>query len=779
MASRLAASRLAQWALAVGVGLALALFGLGRLRPDFIPVPDSAVTPPRLQLLEYFTANIGSTIGYEYLPRDAQPRPYVSDRVLGRAPRLKVLAGTATGALEWKRGSRERWAVTVTGGPATVAVPTYYWPGWSAVVDGQPTPVRAAEGLGWMALDLEPGAHTVGLWLARTPLRAAAETLSLAALWLGVAPWLYQWAVTRGRTRTPAAARPWAAALIGLAALAAGALVLRLWPQPASDAPLSMDFAQLTYPHAAAVRFAGGATLRRVEYSAERPARGSTLVITSTWQGVEPVTVTLSLEPGSNLLSPMPVAVSAAAQALPGAGEQRLTHTLPVPADIPPGLYFVTVRVTGEAGEQAALTSAGRERGLVHLRPVLIDDEPGIAPAGQPLARFGPSIELLAASTAAAPGTLEVRPQWRANAEVPASYAVALRLRDAAGTEWTGWDAQLAYGYYPAPVWRPGEVVPDLYRLPLPPGAPPGDYTLSIDVYYPPTLASLGVATVRTPVTATTPLGERQPQHALIPALALGRVELPARLTQGESPEVRAEWLVLAAPGQDYRAEWTLTPLAAGAPLTQTLELAPGSPSSTWPADTFILGRTRLATPPDLAPGSYAVALRLVDAAGQPAGPEVALGQVEVAGQARSFSLPAYATEVGATFGPALKLWGYTAAQDAASLRLTLVWSALEAPGADYKFFVHLFNPADEFVAAQVDAMPHANTYPTALWAAGEVVTDSITLPLAGLAPGRYRVAVGWYDPTAPGLPRLPARDAQGQPLPADRAVLPLEVAVP
>ena len=37
------------------------------------------------------SANIGSTIGFEYLPRVVNPRPYASDALLGRPPRLKAL----------------------------------------------------------------------------------------------------------------------------------------------------------------------------------------------------------------------------------------------------------------------------------------------------------------------------------------------------------------------------------------------------------------------------------------------------------------------------------------------------------------------------------------------------------------------------------------------------------------------------------------------------------------------------------------------------------------
>src|SRR5205085_8533472 len=224
-------------------------------------------------------------------------------------------------------------------------------------------------------------------------------------------------------------------------------------------------------------------------------------------------------------------------------------------------------------------------------------------------------------------------------------------------------------------------------------------------------------------------------------------------------------------------ARWTLI-AADGTRTPQVLDLAPGSPTADWPSDAYILGRVRLGTLPTLAPGPYTLAVQLIDGQDQPAGEEVVIAKVEVLGRARSFDLPAVGAQSGAAFGDVIELYGYDLEQTAAELRLTLVWRALATPGRDYKFFVHLFNPADGFVAAQFDAMPRDFTYPTALWVKGEVVGDTIHLPLAGAAPGQYRLAVGWYDPLQPDQ-RLPVHDSQGQPLPDGQLILPDPVQVP
>jgi hypothetical protein len=66
--------------------------------------------------------------------------------------------------------------------------------------------------------------------------------------------------------------------------------------------------------------------------------------------------------------------------------------------------------------------------------------------------------------------------------------------------------------------------------------------------------------------------------------------------------------------------------------------------------------------------------------------------------------------------------------------------------------------------------MPHAYHYPTSLWVAGEVVAEQVSLDVQEVPPGRYRIALGWYDPET--LIRLPALSADGVPLPGDRFIL-------
>ena len=87
---------------------------------------------------------------------------------------------------------------------------------------------------------------------------------------------------------------------------------------------------------------------------------------------------------------------------------------------------------------------------------------------------------------------------------------------------------------------------------------------------------------------------------------------------------------------------------------------------------------------------------------------------------------------------------------------------------------VHLFDPATERIVAQFDGMPLHGVYPTSWWLPGEVLSDQITLSLADVPAGRYRLATGVYDPGT--VARLEAVDAAGHPLPDNRLILPMEI---
>jgi len=643
------------------------------LHPDRLPIGPSDVTAERLRLYELFAGNIGTTIRYEWLPNTVTPRPFTSAALIEPGVPLRAIpleGAPLEATLVERKPTRQTWRVW--GGGGRIAFPLAYWPGWGARLDGEPVPVWPVEGSGYLALAAPPGEHTIILWLGRTPLRAAAEAISLvtvSALLIIVAARSRKTPDSKLRIPIRVAGR-W---VLGFGLLALGVLVLA-WllrsPEFEGENDLTMDFDQMPYLHhnPEGVDFAGKARLAGYTLSAAELAPGDTLSVTLDWSSApgllssqsthieEPYTATV------RLVSPAAVRYEVEPLAEATSNLQPLTSDLQspisnlrlhIPADTPYGIYFLQLRLFDSTGELRARTSGGETQGILYLRPIRVPRVPALPPDAPVLASFGPVVRLHGATVAQpAPDRLSVRLDWSAAQPLAANYAISLRLLDPAGQMRVATDTQPGYGFLPTSLWRPGELVSDRYLLALPDDLlPTAGYHLQVVLYQMPTLEPVGQAQV-------------------------GVFALPLETVFEAQPVPR----------------------------------------------TFVLPRLE-----------------------RPLG--VDFGEIRLAG----YDLEA----VGARTGPA---------------RLTLWWQALQAPRADYTIFVHLFNPDTDAIVAQSDAMPRGGAYPTSWWAAGEVVSETVTLSLEGIPEGTYRLAVGLYDRT---LTRLAATGPDGQHLPADRAILP------
>ena len=90
--------------------------------------------------------------------------------------------------------------------------------------------------------------------------------------------------------------------------------------------------------------------------------------------------------------------------------------------------------------------------------------------------------------------------------------------------------------------------------------------------------------------------------------------------------------------------------------------------------------------------------------------------------------------------------WRARNAAPGGGLTLDLIWRAEARPPAPSTLFFHLRRATAGARIAGDDAPPVAGTRPTTSWAPGEIITDTRALALpATLAPGQYRLVVGWY----------------------------------
>jgi hypothetical protein len=94
---------------------------------------------------------------------------------------------------------------------------------------------------------------------------------------------------------------------------------------------------------------------------------------------------------------------------------------------------------------------------------------------------------------------------------------------------------------------------------------------------------------------------------------------------------------------------------------------------------------------------------------------------------------------------------------------LTLYWTSLRATPTDYQVFVHLVD-ASGAKLDQRDVQPLNGARPTHLWEPGDVVPDPYEFSLpATLAPGKFRFAIGLYQPSAGD--RVPIIASDGEPV--------------
>ncbi len=82
-------------------------------------------------------------------------------------------------------------------------------------------------------------------------------------------------------------------------------------------------------------------------------------------------------------------------------------------------------------------------------------------------------------------------------------------------------------------------------------------------------------------------------------------------------------------------------------------------------------------------------------------------------------------------------------------LPVEIVWQSLAATQTNYQVFLQLL-AADGRLAAQHDGPPNGGYTPTSTWAAGQetITRQGLALP-PDLAPGRYRLIAGLYDPAS------------------------------
>jgi hypothetical protein len=493
------------------------------------------------------------------------------------------------------------------------------------------------------------------------------------------------------------------------------------------------------------------------------------------------------------------------------AQKTAVTGTLPSFAPFFPGQSQVETADTRPHADYLVITRAGRQRDpaavaartegwrLLHtiryggLAQGWIYEQPAPRPRPDPVTPlaashiFGRAVQLQGTGVITEAGGVDVYVRWGLAAPTEERFQIQFRVQDEAGNVWARREAALVNEVYFYPESWAADESPQLrYKLSLPPAIPPGSYRLKLSlftaegaqvplqvdgrfqgaVYTFPPVAAPPPAQPPDRAEITIPVAKDRPWR---PGLAfLGHNPLPESVISGGRLPLDLYWRSDAPLPEALSLTWRL-----GNVFTTTTPLSRYD-SGRWPPETLLQEKYTLRIPPDAPGGVYP--LQVEDGSGE--GTAVSLGQIEVIATERRFTLPEdLPLSLTVRFGDLVALRGLAPPQPAApgeTATLTLYWQAERIPGRVYVAFVHVVGPEGGNVA-QSDHWPGG--LPSNTWAAGQVIADQVRLELPPhLAPGRYELAVGVYDPESGA--RLPVVGGEETAVSDNRFFLPVPLTV-
>lgn len=477
----------------------------------YVPLP----TPPTLtgmMAYEHASGAIGTTSFGEYLPlwveqvpRESPLEPmYQAGTAIERLDPAYLAPDARIEAASY--GFNRAELVIDSAEPFQAIFHTFYFPGWEARLDGQPQPVGPVSERGLVGLTIPAGRHQLDLNFRETPVRRAANVVSILAL-IGVV-FLTVQAFRRPESRTgdqPNLSKlslPGSqfATLVGLAVVLIGVKMLYL---DHFDNALKRVFDGRSVAGVTISRpmnFADQVNLLGYDLEAEAAAPGQTFELVAYWQARQPLTINVSalaqlvdeqqhLYAGQDNLHPG----SLPAIRWEPDGFVRDRHALRVPPGTPPGDYFLITGLYDPTSWGRLPVVDGGDSGWADVaaipvtvlqpthRPTLAELD--IAWPVEAETTTGTSqLRLLGATPERAAilrsDFLRIALFWEAGDTPTTNYQVGLRLATANGQVSQEQAGQPSYGRYPTALWQPGERVRDNHALWIPPDFPAGQYTV-------------------------------------------------------------------------------------------------------------------------------------------------------------------------------------------------------------------------------------------------------------------------------------------------------------
>lgn len=405
------------------------------------------------------------------------------------------------------------------------------------------------------------------------------------------------------------------------------------------------------------------------------------------------------------------------------------------------------------------------------------------APSTSPGLTFGDALRLERVaweSTAIAAGEpLRFTLYWVPLRALSGDVRVSLRLRDSRGNLWNEKHVIPREWADPPSRWQPGEMIPDYQGLMIPPGAPPGEYSVSIalsdeqtheplpadgngetpifSVLVEEPGAESGRRAVNCWLPTTKPTSFCPAQGS--PCLTLVGYGSPQKVYPGYPLPVTLHWIAPDSPlPQNLSVRLRVVPLWPGVrqspPLSVPFPLSPDYPPSNWQPGRLVTQMLPIPLPPETPPGPARLFLEVIGPDGTPwtgsdGRPTRHLLNLTVGRRAVLRFLPLGVRRTRVAFGDAIELRGYRIegeARPGGTLRITYIWYARTRPGAVYAVFNHLLT-LDGKLVAQADGWPQQGQMLTTQWLPRDYIEDHYTLHIPPDAPpGPYRLWMGMYN---------------------------------
>ena len=459
------------------VGLALsailAMSTLWQLPNERLNVQSADITPHTIQLYEWQTGNIGTTIRAEYLPKTAQPWPRTGPALLGQSPSTYLISSAGAvdagnvainATLTQRTPTQQAWQIDVHADQVTFTLPLLAAPGWADVSTSSPTAVQAYSGSGWAMLTRPRGSHQVVLAYIGTSLQHTSERISIAAfvvLLLLVAMATVQRIKTQPRIsiKKPLLSRKRLGIYVATTALAS--VTILIWASTISlvhrlPSMKAIDSDFRLFPHRGPLVLptADGRTYTLTQASLSPPQirAGDAFTLMLAWAGnVAPITLTAKLE----LPPPSAYAVNQRVfryHADPVIGDGRQLN-IPIAPQAFPGPTLIRLTLTDDRDS------------VFIIGPTVLDTPPN-APT-QTVHVFSNGIALHQADLVdTSDQDLCVRAQWSRTSKMTNradALQVSFRIMDVQGNLVAQADGQPQAGLAPTWSWPLGAVIEDSY----------------------------------------------------------------------------------------------------------------------------------------------------------------------------------------------------------------------------------------------------------------------------------------------------------------------------